>query len=1632
LSSDGEIYWRQGHLIENGKWPFIYQWSDPNIITETETSYSGFSQGSYFLTITDDNECSGIINLDISGPNGPTIFNEEIIHTCNGLNNGSISIFSYPFDNFQFNWNNGMNGHTISGLLSGLYEVTVTDPVTNCVTIDEFEVQSIPNVPITGIQVDYDKYICEISGNYINLEIFGGSPPFNCLLDDIEFSKNSHSFRMLKPSRGTHTLEVSDLCGNSYVHNFEMFVCEYDVHGETTNYESSLNLGSIDLDVDHFCQEPITFEWNNGETTEDIQDLQPGYYYVVITDANGCSISKSFEIIDCSGNSSNFNFSIIDYDQTECENGDQENGLITFEIYNNSKFYEYILIFEDTDIIRSGETNQSHLTFDLLSEGNYDLKILQHNSCDYIDLYDFKITCDNDRTLCAEPNENISGYACNEVRIILGCDTDGDDLFDGVYEYLQFGVNDECSDTPNFFLHLLNNTSDCGQQDSEQIIKWLDIGETTFLKRNADGSLFSPNNGILEYSPESGDFIDPITGFTTLNMKMISPKTGCVLYFCIAAGEREEECAPILDLIQDLSSDFPPDLYGLKLDIGSTQAEFCGAIQQDFASNEGAYRFQPFDSTDPCNGGGILIRCDGQKITIPAGNFIELDNYGYDQASLFDCDNDLDGGLCVFYGLDPNTYPITLAGEYCPGFDIEVNIKIESCNCDNPIAIKNPAYDGNCKYDIYCPGEMSVPCATDEVIIETCAVEIDAINNICAVMATCYGDDYCESFLLHAALSCDEALALTNDIICPSEENPNPVNLPSPEGHPLVFCAPEEYEVDGFNSKDCPESLSSIGDPNNDFIQMAFHSGLVNGSNTPAVVLGPITNNDQDIVIPVIKNLNNSGYKLGIKELDYQDGVHNIEKVSHFSADPGIYDLGGIKMISGKVDDVNHNYQWVYFDEAFQSPPIVLAMQTSQNDNTPSVARVHSVQANRFRVKIQEADSQDDLHDFEAISYMAFEQGSGMIDGKKIHVGATTRSVNHNWYSIDFPTSLGQNGNDPMFDKAPIFFASMQSAYGPELAVVRFKDLTNTNVQLKLQEDQSLDTETNHTTQIIGYVLMENQKDCDCIGRIESINLNILNEPNCEMNNGLAWLSVTGGVPPLYYNLGDGPLLLDPFNDNIMEDLSSGDFQITVSDSNGCEFIDSINISSAGLDLNNVIFSNQNCSGNLFNVELLPDSGNPPYSYNWSNGNSSNQIIDVSSGVYDVTVTDESGCEGIKSFDLRNPYLTFTKTHSQCGLDNGKIEAKPKGISPFTYLWNTGESTREIQNLSPGLYTVTVSDAAGCTNSRVAYISEDVQFSTTVEDPFCEVSNGAIKVIASGLPPYTYNWSTGATTQNITNLPSGDYSLTVTDAGGCSGILTRTLENHNEINVSTSGGNEGFYDGKFIPAGLTINWFFDAKKVADQLIISSDIDGDIINTGAVTNHGISCCDASFSCCSNFFLADHINQNLTLLEGVGVPQQASSGNCNGNPKAKGLSGSFTTVSDSYITIEVIGSVCGGSTAWNLSLSCSGITNTVFEDDNLEDIEILESTTSIDKSEVDNNLIKIFPNPTMSDINIISTDKAISIHQIKIYDITNRLILVKNNLNDNRVNVNINELNSGILIFEVTRSNNKKSLHRIIKI
>jgi len=246
----------------------------------------------------------------------------------------------------------------------------------------------------------------------------------------------------------------------------------------------------------------------------------------------------------------------------------------------------------------------------------------------------------------------------------------------------------------------------------------------------------------------------------------------------------------------------------------------------------------------------------------------------------------------------------------------------------------------------------------------------------------------------------------------------------------------------------------------------------------------------------------------------------------------------------------------------------------------------------------------------------------------------------------------------------------------------------------------------------------------------------------------------------------------------------AGTYSLTVTGTNGCKAYASAQVSqvppvSAQISATDDVACNGGSDGS---ATVSASGGNGTLTFQWSNGQSGVTASGLVAGTYAVTVSDANGCTAVQTVVIAQPLILTVNASATAqttfGVNDGTATANPVGgTGAYTYLWNTGNTGQSLTGLAPGNYTVTVTDANGCTATQtitVAGVDCAVMANTSKTDVSCAgAANGSATVnLTFATPPLSFLWSNGGTGQTIMGLSGGTYDVTATDANGCAVVAT--------------------------------------------------------------------------------------------------------------------------------------------------------------------------------------------------------------------------------------------------------------------
>jgi hypothetical protein len=219
----------------------------------------------------------------------------------------------------------------------------------------------------------------------------------------------------------------------------------------------------------------------------------------------------------------------------------------------------------------------------------------------------------------------------------------------------------------------------------------------------------------------------------------------------------------------------------------------------------------------------------------------------------------------------------------------------------------------------------------------------------------------------------------------------------------------------------------------------------------------------------------------------------------------------------------------------------------------------------------------------------------------------------------------------------------------------------------------------------------------------------------------------------------------------------------------------------------------ESCTGNDGAIDLTITGGVPGYTVIWNTSETTEDISGLTGGIYSYSIEDASGCQLNGSDTVTSQMADITITNSNitndfCGDGLGGINLTVTGTnSPFTYSWSSGQTTENINNLNQGTYVVEIFNTQGCSILDTFYINNSATYfvsDTVITDATCGTcANGSINITLLGAGVMTYSWSNGATTQDISGLLPGIYTVTMNNSSGCTLVQTYIVDSTGTISV---------------------------------------------------------------------------------------------------------------------------------------------------------------------------------------------------------------------------------------------------------
>ncbi|GEM_PF-1187570 len=235
----------------------------------------------------------------------------------------------------------------------------------------------------------------------------------------------------------------------------------------------------------------------------------------------------------------------------------------------------------------------------------------------------------------------------------------------------------------------------------------------------------------------------------------------------------------------------------------------------------------------------------------------------------------------------------------------------------------------------------------------------------------------------------------------------------------------------------------------------------------PVVFAQPLSYNESEPATVRIEQVNGDSFTVKIQEPSNEDGIHTEETFSYLVLEAGSWELSdGTLLEVGSLQSDNlvqsDGWETVSLSQEFSDAPAVFSQVQTFNGPDFVRTRQQNTTASSFQLAMEEEEAlATSGHTTETIGWLAMEEGTGNWDGRSLVVGKTGDRVTEDWFTIDFGST---------FSNAPQFLASLASFDGADSSGLRYNNLTNSSVDIKIEEDTSRDSETGHTNEEVTYL----------------------------------------------------------------------------------------------------------------------------------------------------------------------------------------------------------------------------------------------------------------------------------------------------------------------------------------------------------------------------------------------------------------------------------------------------------------------------------------------------------------------------------------------------------------------------------
>lgn len=1355
--------------VTGGTTPYTFNWSNG----ASSANLTALCAGAYTVTITDASGCTLTDSVLVTEPS-PIVLNPNVIQnaSCFGICDGAaqITVASGGTAPFAFSWSNGTAGPLDTALCAGTYTITVSDGF-GCTATTSLTITEPPT--ITGSIIATNVLCNGVCNGTATTNIFGGSTPYT-----YAWSNGSSAANLNGLCGGTYTLTLTDANGCTFTDS-AIIIEPSPILTSMTLLNSASCGGICDgaavVAVNSGGTAPFTFLWSNGGSANLDTNLCAGLNFVTVTDGNGCTVVDSINITGPNALTLNLNST-----PTSCPG--ICDGSATAVVTGGVTPYTYLW-----------NTGAITPAINGLCAGTYTVTMTDSTGCFIIDSVTVvepgalilafsgvtNTTCNNTCDGAAAVSVASGGTAPFTFNWSTGTTGNFDTLLcAGTYTVTVTDANgctglDSVSIiNPNLLVvsSVVNNNASCfGQCDGSATIV-ANGGTAPYTFNWSNGNSTDTDNALC--AGTYGVTVTDANGcFDTLSVTITEPGAIFTSIVNVTNASCNGVCDGAAEAIVNSGGTAPFNFTWSNGNTGSVNIALCAGM--NFVTVSDANGCTTVDSVmiiEPpvllANVSGSNMSCgnicDAFAAAAPTGGTAPY-TYAWSTGQTTD----------TLFNLCAGTYDVTVSdANGCTA------VGSHTVNSPTPIVANQGSVDANCGV---CDGVAFVAPtggnAPYTYAWSTGGSTTDSLTGLCAGLYTVtitdasgctIADTISVNNFLPNLVVVDSVVDVTcfggNDgsaaIAVLSGATPPLTYLwndPNAQTTPIASnLTAGPYIVQVTDASGCIFFRNiTVNQPDTLIVQIAATNPSCNGDNDGSATVTSTTGGTPPYTytwtnLQAGTTATNLG--AGLIGVVVQDANGCLGGDSITLIDPPV--ITASASVQAQISCPGSCDGELTVTPLGGTPPYVqFEWQDLGGTTVATTPTATGLCAGTYFVTVT------DTNGCTAVDSLTIVDPPGMITSVSV---LNAISCNGN---CDGVLSVGVNGGTPGY--------SFLWSNGDTSAIAD-----------TLCAGQYFVTVTDANGCTIVDSMMVTQPTAVTLANVS------VTSSNCGACDGQISVLATGGTGAYTYDWGNGQTTATAIN------LCAGVYNLTITDSVGCAFTFPIPLSDTGGANIAVNTTDAGCNGSCDgSATVVATGGAVPYTYLWSNGDTATLADSLCAGGYSITVTDSAGCITVDTTTVNEPApftLSFTTTPLAC---NGACIATASvatsgGAAPYTYLWNTGDTTSTISGLCSGTYTVTVTEANGCTAVDSTSIIQPAVFNVVLNSNniSCFGNNdGSITLTTTGgVAPYAYNWSNGDTTAVLTGLSAGTYTVTASDAGGCSDTLSVIITEPSQITATNA------------------------------------------------------------------------------------------------------------------------------------------------------------------------------------------------------------------------------------------------------